>query len=148
VNKRSGETGRRGQPVSPTTIKKELSSFSRVWNWGIRMNKTKAAYPNKGLRYAKTADKPPFQTWEEIERQIACGGMSEVEQAELWDCLFIRIEEIGELLCFVERLRAEPFLYPMVLVAAHTGARRSEIARSQKRDFDFKAGTPIMSSRP
>lgn len=147
VNKRSGETGRRGQPVSPTTIKKELSSFSGVWNWGIRMKKTKAAYPNKGLRYAKTADKPPFQTWKEIERQIACGGMSDVEQAELWDCLFLRIEEIGELLEFVEQTEVEPFLYPMVLVAAHTGARRSEIARSQKRDFDFNAGTVLIREK-
>lgn len=147
VNKRSGEIGRRGQPISPTTIRKELSSFSGVWNWGIRMNKTKAAYPNKGLRYAKTTDKPPFQTWKEIERQIACGGMSEVEQAELWDCLFLRIEEIGELLDFVEHLKVEPFLYPMVLLAAHTGARRSEIARSQKRDFDFNAGTVLIREK-
>ena len=140
VNKRSGETGRRGQPISPTTIRKELSSFSGVWNWGIRMNKTKVPYPNKGLRFAKTTDKPPFQTWKEIERQIACGGMSEIDQAELWDCLYLRIEEVVELLEFVQQQNAEPFLYPMLMMAAHTGARRSEIARSQKRDFDFDAG--------
>ena len=147
VNKRSGETGRRGQPISPTTIRKELSSFSGVWNWGIRMNKTKVAYPNKGLRYAKTTDKPPFQTWKEIERQIACGGLSEIEEAELWDCLYLRIEEVVQLLEFVKRQSSEPFLYPMLVMAAHTGARRSEIARSQKRDFDFDAGTVLVREK-
>lgn len=147
VNKRSGETGRRGQPISPTTIRKELSSFSGVWNWAIRMNKTKVAYPNKGLRYAKTTDKPPFQTWEEIERQIACGGLSEVEQAELWDCLYLRIEEVDQLLKFVQQQSSEPFVYPMLMVAAHTGARRSEIARSQKRDFNFEAGTVLIREK-
>lgn len=34
-----------------------------------------------------------------------------------------------------------PFIYPMMLMAAHTGARRSELLRSERTDFDFAANT-------
>jgi integrase len=144
VTARSQAIGRRGQPMSPTTIKKELSSFSSVWSWAMRMGHASTPFPNKGLRFAKTSDKPPFQTWMEIERQIACGGLSETEQAALWDCLYLRVEEIAELLAFVKDHAVEPCLYPMLLMAAHTGARRSEIVRAQQRDFDFVSGTVLI----
>ncbi len=147
VNGRSAAVGRRGQPISPTTIKKELTSFSSVWNWALRMGYVTAPFPNKGLRFAKFSDKPPFQTWAEIERQIACGGLSETEESALWDCLYLRVEEVQELLSFVEEHGCDPCLYPMLLLAAHTGARRSEIVRSQKRDFDFEAGTVLIRER-
>ena len=48
-------------------------------------------FPNRGLVYPKTDEKPPFQTWEEIERQIARGGLSAAEQKDLWDCLFLTL---------------------------------------------------------
>jgi len=34
-----------------------------------------------------------------------------------------------------------PFIHPMCVFAAHTGARRSEIVRSRIDDFDFGART-------
>ena len=47
-------------------------------------------------------EKPPFQTWQEIERKINRGGLTGAEQADLWDCLFLTLPEIAELLAFVK----------------------------------------------
>ena len=54
-----------------------------------------------------------------------------MQQAELWDCLFLTLPEIEELLAFVRDLTAHPFVFAMFVFAAHTGARRSELLRSQ-----------------
>jgi integrase len=46
------------------------------------------------------------------------------------------IAETTELLEHVKERAQQPFLYPMVVLAAHTGARRSELIRSRLADFD------------
>ena len=89
VQQRGKEKGRRKGRVSPTTMRKELSSFSAVWSWARATNRVEGAFPNKGLRFPKTNEKPPFQTKEEIDRQIARGGLTENEQEALWDCLYL-----------------------------------------------------------
>lgn len=141
VDERSSNAGRRGKTVSTVTIRKELASFGGVWSWGIRMGLLKGAFPNKGLRFSKTEEKPPFQTWAEIERQIARGGLSDHEQAELWDGLYLTAAEIEQVLDFVKEHSSHPAAYPMFVIAAHTGARRSEILRSEVIDFDSQART-------
>lgn len=139
ADKRSSNAGRRGKKVSAVTIRKELASFSGVWSWGIRMGLIKGVFPNKGLRFAKTEEKPPFQTWNEIERQIKLGGLTEHEEAELWDGLYLTAAEIEQVLDFVKEHGSHPAVYPMFAIAAHTGARRSEILRSEIADFDVQA---------
>ena len=141
VRKRSTEKGIRGRQVSPTTIKKELTTFSSVWSWSRLRNYVDSPFPNKGLRYPKTTEKPPFQTWKTIEHQIARGGLSDEEQRDLWDCLFLSVGEITDLLAHVAASNQLPSLHPMCCMAAFTGARRSEILRSQISDFDFTSGT-------
>jgi hypothetical protein len=32
--------------------------------------------------------------WQEIERKIARGGLTEAEQEDLWDCLFLTLPQI------------------------------------------------------
>lgn len=140
VDVRCRETGRRGQPISPVTIKKELASLSGVWSWALRMELVKQAFPNRGLRFPKTEEKPAFMTWKEIGRRLAQGVLTLREQAELWDSLYLSIEELDELLDHEEQDSDSGLIYPMLLFAAHTGARRSEIVRSQVNDFDFGAG--------
>ena len=80
-------------------------------------------------------EKPPFQTWAEIEQRIRRGGLSSEERADLWDCLFLTLEEVSELLQYVKGAAREPFIYPMFVLAAHTGAR-SEVVRARRVDFD------------
>jgi integrase len=96
--------------------------------------------PLNGLRYPKLSEKPPFQTLAEIERKIARSDLSSDQELELWGSLFLTVDEIQELLCHVKAVAIQPFLYPMFVFAAHTGARRSEILRSQIDDIDFLSG--------
>ncbi|MBC8351190.1 MAG: hypothetical protein H8E66_04340 [Planctomycetes bacterium] len=73
---RSRESGRHGKRLSPTTIKKELGTFSSVWSWAVRAVYVARPFPNKGLRFPKAREKPPFQTWEEIEGKIRSAAFS------------------------------------------------------------------------
>ncbi len=127
----------RGKPISVDTIKKELATFRMLWNWALAQERLQKPCPTKGVKYPKRDAKPPFMTWDDIDRIIGRGGLSEDETDELWSCLFLGCDEIGELLQAVRDRARAPFIYPMFLFAAHTGARRSEIIRSRIDDFDF-----------
>jgi hypothetical protein len=78
----------RGRPLSPVPLRTEMASLRACWNWGIQSGKLQGAFPNRGLKYPKANEKPPFQTWEEIERQIARGGLTPAEEEDLWDGWF------------------------------------------------------------
>ena len=147
VNTRSKHITGRGSPISPVTIKKELITLSAIWNWALLKGYVDGPFPNKGLKFPKTVEKPPFQTWEEIERKIARGGLSEAEQAERWDSLFLTLPQIAELLEFVKGRARRPFIYPMFVFAAHTGARRSELLRSRIEDLDFDGNTVLIREK-
>lgn len=135
INSRQKEKTQRDSKVTPTTIRKEIATLSAVWSWAPDSYELHP-FPNKRkLRYGKTAEKPPFQTWGEIEKQIKRGGLTDEQIAELWDCLFLSIGQTTQLLKYLNKSRCPPFLYPMVVMAAHTGARRSELIRSQINDF-------------
>ena len=107
----------------------------------------KGEFPRKGLRLTKSTEQPPFQTWEEIEDQINCGQIPENRQADLWACLYLDRDQINELLTFVKKNAYQPFIYPMFVLAAHTGARRSELLRSQVSDFNLTSNT-VTTKRP
>ncbi len=140
VNKRAKAKGRRGKPLSAKTIKKELASLSTIWSWALQHKYVHEPLNKAGLRLPKTDEKPPFQTMAEVNEKIALGGLSENDQAELWDAVFLTVPEVSELLEFVRTQALHPFIYPMFAFAAHTGARRSEIIRSQVHDIDLKNG--------
>jgi integrase len=89
----------------------------------------------------------PFQTWDEIQTIIDRGGLTAVEQKELWDCLFLTTPQISEVLEVVKKNARYPFLYPMFVLAAHTGARRSEMMRSRVEDFDFESRTVLIREK-
>ncbi|MEX1223999.1 MAG: site-specific integrase [Pirellulales bacterium] len=141
VDARAKEPGIRGKKLSPTTIRKEIATLRLIWNWARDANHFERVLPQKGLRYPKLQEKPPFQTREQIERKIARGGLNEAAEADLWDCLFLTLPEIDEVLSHVEKVARHPFIYPMFVFAAHTAARRSEMIRSQWEDIDLAAGT-------
>ena len=137
VEKRSKNKGIRGNRLSPATIKKELTTLRTLWNWACQAGYLERRFPSKGLRYPKTADKQPFQTWSEISRKIEAYELSAQEQLELWDALFLTTDEITELVEDVRQAARHRWIYPMFMFAAHTGARRSEILRSRVEDIDL-----------
>lgn len=141
VQERSEETGRNGSPISRVTIQKEIGSFGSIWNrWGVPQGLVAGPAPTKGLVYSKSKVKAPFQTWRQIEQRIKRGGLSVIEQEELWDTLFLTVSETDECLAHVKKSSRFGFVYPAFVFVAHTGARRSEMLRSQVDDFDFESG--------
>lgn len=70
-----------------------------------------------------------------------------MEQKELWDCLVLTTPQIGEVLGVVKATARRPFLYPMFVFAAHTGARRSEMMRSRIEDVDLAGGTVLIREK-
>ncbi|MCA9078282.1 MAG: site-specific integrase [Planctomycetaceae bacterium] len=140
VAKRSRDTYR-GKVITVDTIKKELSTLRLVWNWAVAEGRLSNPCPTKGVKYPKRDAKPPFMTADEIEKIIGRGGLSDSEQKELWDSLFLSALEVEDLLNEVLLKAHQPFVYPLFLFAAHTGARRSELLRSRIEDFRFDLGT-------
>jgi len=82
-----------------------------------------------------------------IERRIERGVLTDEEKKELWASLFLDHEQVKSLLSFVCEAAAHPFIYPMFAFAAYTGARRSEICRSQIDDFDFNENLILIRER-
>ena len=104
-------------------------------------------FPNDGIRYPKTTEKPAFQTREEIKRRVAAGSLTDAEKAEMWESLYLTTIEIEQLLKYVKTNASKPFIYPMLAFAAHTGARRSEIIRTRIADLDFEAKTVVIHEK-
>jgi integrase len=122
--------------VAAITIKKELDTLRSAWNWAKRMGNVVSDFPGAGLVYPKGAEKLPFMTWTEIERRIATGGTAD----DLWECLYLREPEVASFLDFIQMRKAPVWVYPMCVMAAHTGARRSEMLRAERQDVDFEQG--------
>lgn len=137
IDKRSKESGRYGRTVSVQTIKKELRTFSTIWNWMIEEKLVSHAFPSKKLRYPKFHEKPPFQTWKQIDTRIKRGGLNEYRVKELWDSLFLDTTQVKAVLAHAKTNARQSVIYPMLCFAAYTGARRSEVLRSELDDLDF-----------
>ena len=134
VKLRAKEKGLRGRSVSSTTIAKELGSLRTVWNWAVATDQLTGEFPNNGLKLPKIAEKPSFQTYEAITRQIESTDLDAVTAAGLWDCAYLSREEVEAILDRIESAGLLPFVYSMFAMAAHTGARGSEILRAQIED--------------
>ena len=147
VLKRSGEPGKHGKRISVGTIRKELATLNTLWNWGVQQGYVTGPLPKMGLKFPKLDERPPFQTYTQIARQVERGRLTTTEEAELWDCLYQSSNEINDLLAVVRQRSMYRFLYPMVLMAAHTGARRSELCRSRECDYDFEAATILIREK-
>ena len=77
TQRREREKTKQGRTVAPTTVRKEIAMLSAVWTWAQdRYDLT--PFPNtRKLSFGKMREKSPFQTWREIEEQIAREGLSE-----------------------------------------------------------------------
>ncbi len=137
-------TKRRGTPLSGKTIRKELATFRQVWDWARQRQYVASDCPiyREGRKWAVIIPKPKerekFQTWAQIERRIARGGLTPEQKKALWDSLFLDEKQVAELMKYVKERARYPFIHPMFVFAAYTGARRGEIRHSQVDDFDFR----------
>ena len=137
----------RGQPIGAVTIRKEITTLKAVWNWGSAAGLVSGLFPSRGLAFPKTDEKPPFLTLKEAERKIAVGGLTAAERSSLYQALYLRKEEIAELLEHVQSTAIQPWVYPLICTAAHTGARRSELLRIEVADVDLAAATVMIREK-
>jgi integrase len=124
---------RRCKLVGPITIKKEIDSFRAVWNWGKSDSRVTGDFPAAGLVYPKSEEKLPFMDWAEIERRVSAGGDAD----KLWECLYLKEDEVEEFMQFAEKAASPDYMHPMLMTAAHAGARRSEMMRARLEDVDL-----------
>ena len=143
VNKRSAEKWRK-KPISGRTIHKELVTFRQIWKWARLRGYAKGPCPivdDLGRRIVsipKPAEKERFHTWQQITRRIKRESLNAKQAKPLWESLFLDEQQVTALLAHVLEHAIPPYVYPMYAFAAYTGARRSEILRSQIDDFDFE----------
>ncbi|WP_298867568.1 site-specific integrase [uncultured Gimesia sp.] len=125
--------------AAPKTIGKEIQTFNYLWGVAQKIgyiSKEKDS-PTKGVTLPKGKGNKPFATREQIE-SIVKHLTDEKEIKEEWSRLFLRESELEELLKYVKENARHKFIYPAFCFAIYTGARRSEIMRSEKSDFDFE----------
>jgi integrase len=145
VERRSQDKGLHGRKVAATTIKKAIVTLRTVWNWGRQHGLIGKEFPSRGIKYPKGTQKQPFMTLAEVERRVR--KATPAVAAELWECVFLSLAEIDELLRTVNKRAVHPSVYPMFVFAAHTGARRSEVIRSTLDDLDFEHGLVTVQER-
>jgi len=131
----------RGKFICPVTIKKELTTLKLVWNWAVQQDYLVGPSPVRGIKYGKPDEKPIFRTRAEIETILDRGGVSADEESAFWESLYLAREEVKELLEYVKAHARHAFIYPLFVLVAHTGARRSETLRARIDDFDFRSKT-------
>ena len=128
--------------VGRETIRKELSTLRVVWGWASKRRHVDgpATWKMQDLTFPKAVERPPFQTWDQIARKIGRGGLTAPQQAELWECLWLDQGQTVECLEWVREHAGRPSMFPMFAFAAYTGARRGEMLRSERDDWDFGGG--------
>jgi integrase len=144
IAKRSNDRGLTG-PLSPVTIRKEVVTLRTVWNWAKHSKLLQDEFPARGLKYPKGTEKPPYMPFQEVLKRTK--RMEPDEAAELWECAFLTREELEDLLAYVKRIAKHSYTYPMFVFCGHTGARRSEMARAQITDLDFRDGFVTLRER-
>jgi len=131
---------RRKKGVGPVTLKKEVATLRACWNWAAHGELVKGVFPGRGLRFPKEEEKEPFRTFAEIEAIIAAEKPGEARKEALWHALYLTKPELERFLAHVKQNGTLPWVYPLVVFAAYTGARRSEILRALASDVDLTGG--------
>lgn len=135
----------RNPPIQAETIQKELKTLRAAWNWARRMDGLGREWPGYHLVYQKTDEPLPFMTLAEAERLLA--GMEKDDRVRVYESIYLLPGEIDELLKIVDSRRLPPWVYPMFLFAAHTGARKSEMLRAQTTDVNIEKKTIMLREK-
>lgn len=147
VSDRRKDDGQRGKKIQPITIKKELQTFKQLWDFARARRYVENDCPTLHVRLPKPDEKAPFHTWAQIETAIKKGGLTDLQIDELWDTLFLGEKEVQELLAWAKKKAEHPFVYAMFAFTAFTGARRSEIIRSEVQDFQPENGMVLIREK-
>lgn len=126
----------RNPPINVETIRKELKTFRTAWNWAMRIESFPEPWPGKYLTFQKGDEQLPFLTIQEAEARIAEGVLPK----DAYESIYLLPSEVAEILDHVRASKLPIWVYPMFVMAAHTGARRSEILRATVSDISLEQG--------
>ncbi len=136
-----------GHPVKPKTVRKAVATFRFVWNWAHRRGQVPTKFPEVELVFPKEKQPEPFRTYDQITAILARGGVGKRRERELWDGLFLDPKQVAEVLEHVRRRPNTKYLHPLLVTAAYTGARRSELFRARVEDFDFETKLVLLREK-
>ncbi len=128
--------------IRPYTVGNEIKTLRHVLTWAVRLKHSSApiTWEVGDVNLPPDPGKERFRTSKEILQRIERGGLKEDEIKRLWSSLYLTRGQLDECLALVRDNALELWVYPMVAIAALTGARRSEIIRAEVDDFDLKNG--------
>ena len=131
------------------TIKKELTTLRVLWGWAYQRKHIALplAWRIKDLTLPKASEKQPFQTLDQIARQIQRGNLTAKQRGDLWESLWLDQAQTVECLNWVKENATEPVTHPMIATAAYTGARRGELLRSERDDWDLEGLTVTLRQK-
>jgi integrase len=146
VDTRSRES-HRGHPVKAETVRKAVATLRFVWNWSNRQGHVSTKFPKVELVFPKEKQPEPFRTYDQIQAILARGVTDPRRVRELWDGLFLDPAQVAEVIAHVRRKTNAKWLYPFLVTAAYTGARRGELFRARVEDFDFDARLVLLREK-
>ncbi len=146
VDARSRETWN-GHPIKAKTVRKAVATLRFVWNWANRQGHVPTKFPDVELSFAKEKQAEPFRTYDQVQAILARGVTDPRRVRELWDGLFLDPAQVAEVIAHVRRKTSARYLYPFLVTAAYTGARRAELFRARVEDFDFDAKLVLLREK-
>jgi integrase len=148
AKKRLAETRGRKTP-KPYTVSKELKTLVHVWRWSVKLGTvtTPPTWKHGDVDLPKDEDAGEWLPYAEIAGRIKRNGFSEGEADALWSRLYLTDADLADLLDHVQRQLTDPWVYPAVVFAALTGARRSEIIRSERDDIDMQGARVVIREK-
>ncbi len=145
----------RQQSVSGDTTKRDLIRFLDAYKLAAAKGWiSKPLNPDSVMMIItptllRKKKKPDWRTYGETLREIERRQLSEEASGELWSRTYL---DNGELRRFLDDLAiaatdAPGFVYPMIVTAAFTGGRRSELCRLNTHDVDLAGGVITLRQR-
>lgn len=146
---------RRQQEVSGDSVKRDLTRFFDMYKfaaasgWITRPLDREQVMTILKPTIKRDKKKPAWRTYGETLRQIKRRNLSANQQKELWKRAYFDETELAR---FFDDLRdatcnSPGFVYPMVVAAMFTGARRSELCRMEIQDVDLDHGVFTIRQR-
>lgn len=125
------------QPVKPQTVRKELLTFSTLWRWAAKRSMANGEPPTIDVVLPATEARELWRTLDQTEKHLAATpDLLAAQEGAVWSATWMLVDQVVEFLTAVKsRCDAEGFA--AMVLAATTGARRSEISISELTDWDF-----------
>ncbi|MFO0815100.1 MAG: site-specific integrase [Gemmatales bacterium] len=121
----------------PHTAERERITIRQFFHWLATQGYLKESPAIKLLPIKGGVDQPPFRTIDEIDLIQQRGGLTEEERFDLWNCLYLKPDEIAQLLTLVKSEADWSCGYLLHAIPAYTGMRRGEVIRLKWIDVDL-----------